>query len=82
MKEQRVTSLPWQRSLCRRSGRSPPEPYPPHKPGDCITNQCQTYMNLLRIDLSSQMLTNYTGHSIREKVDILFRDSADILFRY
>lgn len=39
-------------------------------------------MILLRFDVSGLMLTIYTGHFIREKVDILFRDSDDFLFRY
>jgi hypothetical protein len=39
-------------------------------------------MNLLRFGGCEPMLTNYTGHFIREKVDILFRDSDDFLFRY
>jgi hypothetical protein len=29
-------SLPWQRSLCRPSGRTPASPYPPHRRSDCI----------------------------------------------
>jgi len=39
-------------------------------------------MNWLGFDGSGLMLKNHTGHFIREKVDILFRDSADFLFRY
>jgi hypothetical protein len=39
-------------------------------------------MNLLRFGGCEPMLTNYTGHFIREKVDILCRDSDDFLFRY
>ncbi len=42
----------------------------------------QVHMILLRFGSCEPMLTNYTGHFIREKVDILFRDSDDFLFRY
>lgn len=42
----------------------------------------QVDMNLLRFVGCEPMLKNYTGHFIREKVDILFRDSDDFLFRY
>jgi hypothetical protein len=42
----------------------------------------QVRMNLLRLSGCGPMLKNYTGHFIREKVDILFRDSDDFLFRY
>ena len=65
-----------------RSGRTPALPYPPTNEAIVSPALYQAYMNLLRFGGCGPMLKNYTGHSIREKVDILFRDSGDYLFRY
>ena len=65
-----------------RSGRTPALPYPPTNEVIVSPAPYLVYMNLLRFGDCRPMLMNYTGHFIREKVDILFRDSDDFLFRY
>lgn len=65
-KEQRETSLPWQRSLWRRSGRTPALPYPPHRPRDCTTPDEMRHG-------SEQTLKKPGGLFIRVKVDFLNR---------